>query len=108
MSIEGRKDNRSFNLPEKYMYSGAVKGNGIALGLERTSGSTVRFGLVNNAFGDMGGLAVKYGVALATDSQTSISQYSTQFFVACGITSESDKSGIICEKDTQISMIIKY
>lgn len=108
MSIEGRKDNRSFNIPNKKYYTGGVKGNGISLGL---SNGTRNFGIhTGDAYYSSGIMFAGtdwYG-ANKTQSSGAIATGNSGDTSILGITTDTSKSGIIVEPDTQISMIIKY
>ena len=89
----------TFNLPDKSYYTGGVKGNGITIGL--TDG-TKNYGFAqatylttrDNFYGSSVG-AWTSGSPIADGKST-------------GLTTDSSKSGIIVESDSQLKLCIKY
>ena len=51
--------------------------------------------------------ASKDGYGLAVGTRV-VANGTVPYGVVSGITTDASKSGIVCEKDTQIKMIIKY
>lgn len=99
--------NRSFNIPNKKYYTGGVKGNGIALGLQNPNGYG---GLVMYMYGTIALQNVRtiagiedYGKPISTSNTSTSVRTGT-----LGLSDDASKSGIIVEPDTQISMIIKF
>lgn len=92
----------TFNLPEKYAYTGNVIGNGIAIGL--TNGGNLG-GLVQ--LGSTYRAAVKSDAYGTSVQQTNPSESGLSSRGYYGLTTDPTKSGIICEKDTMI-VCIKY
>ena len=92
--------NSSFNIPNKKYYTGGVKGTGKTLGLMGGNGNSTLYQAPNNPTGLTGGV---FNADIGT-----YYNYSTNVYGTFGITTNSSKSGIIVEPDTQISMIIKY
>ncbi len=98
-------DKRTFNLPEKYAYAGGVIGNGNAIGV--TDGE--HDGVLN--MGNSGGGTVSVSQS-ETSSYTLPGQPTNDRNIPTGrmigICYDSIHSGIICEKDAQLKLCIKY
>ena len=96
---------RSFNLPDKSVYTGRCLGNGITLGLTEGTNNTgtmetASTGLTSSRTSDFGG-----NVGATTPTSQSGGIINERLI---GITTDASKSGIIVEKDTQLSFIIRY
>ncbi len=94
----------TFNLPNGRISVGnpPVKGNGIALGF--TNG-TNNYGLIN---GSSTGLNLYSGSYGGTNGSTGGSSNATGGNMQYGITTDSDKSGLIVDSSNQTIAIIKY
>lgn len=96
----------SFNLPNKTYFSGLCKGNGITLGL--TNGDSYNGGLWSYYNGNAYSLSIQsnsYGVPIGTTTTNTHLPLGQSTF---GITRDASKSGIICEADANIVLVIKY
>ena len=103
--VRGGYNKPTFNLPNKSYYSAGVKGNDIALGL--TNGTT-NYGLMKQLAGNIGilqGATGYFGVNVGDNVSVGATPTNGQ---ALGITTDSSKSGIVVEPDTQLKLIIKY
>lgn len=92
--------NSSFNLPEKYLYTGRVYGNGKTLGF--TNGTNyvgLSCGASNN---------VVVGTAVYDVNVSAPTNLGSRPAGWWGVTTDASKSGIIVEKDAQLFYVIKY
>ena len=101
----------TFNLPDKNYYTGAVKGNGISLGWQgyNSYGQSVTAGSVSyqragSGNQDLFAAASAYGTTLGSGGGGATFKNDTSI----GITTDSSKSGIIVEPDTQLKLCIKF
>lgn len=96
----------TFNLPEKYAYSGRVVGNGVGIGFhDGTFGFTLS--PLNTVTGNGYVTASKDGYGLAVGTRVTANG-TVAYGVVSGITTDASKSGVVCEKDTQVMVCIKY
>ena len=94
----------TFNLPNKIYYTGAIKGDGKTLGFTdgtNTYGLEVSGNNPNNYLFRTGDYGKSVG-ASGGDGSTGTGG------ITYGITTDSSKSGMIVEPDSQIKLCIKY
>lgn len=96
----------TFNLPDKKIYTGAVIGNGISLGLDN---GTQNFGLTGTSIsGDASAVGKRqsiYGTATGTSLGATTDVTNGKTF---GLTTDPTKSGMIVEPDADVVVCIKF
>lgn len=96
----------TFNLPEKYAYTGAVVGV-FSLGIRGYGSSGYITGTMVQGSGSSISTS-KNGVGQYVGYNAGTAALAGGTGYTLGISTDPDKSGIVCEKDTQIMVCIKY
>ena len=92
----------TFNLPNKTYYSGNVKGSGLSLGL--TDGNNT-YGFYQTRNTGTSTAAESYNRSLPSSGNNFTN---VPYDSVIGITTDSSKSGIVVETDSQLKLCIKY
>lgn len=93
----------SFNLPSKTYFSGRVKGTGISFGMTDGTSNIALSGQETTGLTRLNGLTSGYGNPVGTPPSGSATKR-----VSLGVTTDAGKSGIICEADANIVLVIKF